>query len=134
MADKGQREFAHAIEPVGVGHPLYVEILPDVDIIIPQPGGGGVQLVEDQAVVDATDMGLFARGRMEVIQLPSFPYEFGQAYGYDAQVILCAAEIDAGLLLVWFYVEQDSPVRGINLGRMVSRAAARDSRRGSRDH
>ena len=32
MMDKGEREFADAIEPVGVGDPLDIEFLTDVDV------------------------------------------------------------------------------------------------------
>ncbi len=76
--------------------------------------GCAVELIEDDAVIDALYERLFSCCGMQVEELFSFLYEFTQANGYDAQVILGAIKVDAGLLFVWFYFEQDDLFRCIN--------------------
>ena len=107
MSEKGQREFADAIEPVWMGHPFYIEVLTDIDAVFAKAARRSMELVKDDPVIDTFDEGLFSRRGMQVEELSSFLYEFTQAYGYDAQVVLRTIEIDAGFLFVGFYLQQD---------------------------
>ena len=65
MMNEGESEFADAVEPVGMCDPLDVEFLADVDVRA-EGRSGLVELVEDDAVVDPADPGLFLSDRMDI--------------------------------------------------------------------
>lgn len=112
MTNKGQGEFADAIEPAGVCHPFHVQVLTDVDMWT-DPVCCAMQLVEDEPVIDPFYQCLFPCGGVQVIELFSFLYQFGQTYGLDAQVVLCTIEVHPCLLFVGFYFEQDNVLGGM---------------------
>ena len=106
MMDKRQSELADAVEPIGMRDPLDIEFLTDVRMRA-KCGRGVVELIEDDAVVNAADAGFALGNRVYIKESISFLDQFGQTDGLDAEVVAGAIEIDARLLLVWADLQQD---------------------------
>src|SRR4051812_16536394 len=109
MPDKRECEFTNAVKPIGMRHPLHVEILKKNLTFISYFLRLLRQVVEDDAVVNA----LYScfRSFVIVIQISAFAVQISKRYGFNTSKIFCAVKINSCFLLLRQYFQQNHFLR-----------------------